>query len=232
MQIPKQIDIDDALTKAIWRFNFRPDLYAHKSWLQAMPEGDVLQRLVDAPLSGNRTAEYILSRLGVAENVFFDFRSPLAQIALWSGEDIQKLVEYLGATLYCDLARLVISREDITRLRHTIGEDLYAFMQQRAHALMSENLGKPPMFPGELSLKTRMILAGLLCLRAAFSRFPDAFWKRLMFKLDRSWYVQWKQYARYGAAWERTSGECAVLVQKLAIEIKIGVGRDGKILFN
>lgn len=231
MQLPKNIDIDDALIQAVWKFNFRPDLYVHESWLKAMPEGEVLQRLVGVHSTNSRVPHYMLTRLGVAESVFFDFRSPLSQIALWGGEDIKQLVEYLGAVLYADLARLVITREDITRLRHIVGEDLYAFMQQRAPVL-THKVGKPPAFPGKMGLRNRMALAGLLCLRAAFNRFPDAFWKRLMFKLERDWYVQWKRHARFGGAWDRASGECAVLVQKVAIEIKIGVGRDGKILFN
>ncbi len=231
MQVPKNIDIDDALTRAVWKFNFRPDLYVHESWVKSMPEGTVLQRLLSNRRSESGLARYLSNRLGVAESVFFDFRSPLSQIALWSGEDIRQLVEYLGATLYRDLVRLVITRDDITRLRHNVGEDLYAFMQQRA-PLLTHNIGKLPAFPSTMSLKNRMELAGLLCLRAAFNRFPDAFWKRLMFKLDREWYVLWKRYARIGSRWNDNSGECAVLVQKVAIEVKIGVGHDGKILFS
>ena len=231
MQVPKTFDIDDTLTRAVWRFNFRPDLYMHDSWLTAMPEGEVLQRLLSQRTTESRLAQYMLTRLGVAESVFFDFRSPLSQLALWGGDDIRQLVEYIGATLYRDLVRLVITREDITRLRHTVGEDLYAFMQQRAPVL-THKVGNPPVFPGAMPLKSRMALAGLLCLRAAFQQFPDAFWLRLMFKLEREWYVQWKSHARFGKRWDTITGECAVLVQKVAIEIKIGIGRDGKILFN
>lgn len=231
MQEAQRIDIDEPLTQAIWQFNFRPDLYVHESWLKSMPEGVIVQRLLAAPSSENRLAHYLLERLGVAESVFFDFRSPLTQIALWSGQDIKKLIEYIGATLYSDLVRLVITRDDIMRLRHSVGEDLYAFMQQRAPTI-HHKFGKLPVFPGKLSLQRRMILAGLLCLRASFSRFPEAFWRRLMFKLDRSLYVQWKRYARFGSLWDKEPSECAVLVQRVAVDLKMGVGRDGKILFN
>lgn len=223
--------MDNDLTKAVWRFNFRPDLYVHGTWLEAMPEGEVLQHLLGASAVNGKVAQYLLERLGIADSVFFDFRSPFSQLALWEGEDLRRLVEYIGATLYCDLVRLVITREDITRLRYTVGEDLYAFMQQRA-PLLEHKLGSPPLFPGAMPLKNRMTLAGLLCLRAAFQQFPEVFWRRLMFKLERDWYVQWKGHARFGKRWDAMSGECAVLAQKVAIEIKIGIGRDGKILFN
>jgi hypothetical protein len=231
MQLPKNLDIEDALTRAVWKFNFRPDSYVHASWLKSMPEGDVVARLRARGVGENRLSQYMLTRLGIADSVFFDFRSPLAQIGLWGGEDITRLIEYLGAVLYRNLARRVIARDDIIRLRHAIGEDLYAFMQQRAPAL-THNITRLPAFPEKMGLKKRMILAGILCLRAAFSRFPDAFWKRLMFKLERDWYGLWKQYATLGKELESVSGECAVLVTKVVIEIKMGMGRDGKILFN
>jgi hypothetical protein len=81
MQVPNTFDIDDTLTRAVWRFNFRPDLYVHDSWLKAMPEGEVLQRLLSRRTTESGLAQYMLSRLGVAESVFFDFRSPLSQLA-------------------------------------------------------------------------------------------------------------------------------------------------------
>ncbi len=231
MQLPHSINMDDELTQAVWRFNFRPDTYLHSSWLSAMEEGAVLAAIGGTQRGAGRLAQHLLTRLGVAENVFFDFRSPLAQIALWNGEDIARLAEQIGATLYCSLVKRVIARDDIIRLRHELGEDLYAFMHQRAPAL-THKLGKLPVLPRNLPLRQRIILTGLLCLHSAFSRFPAAFWKRLMFKLDRDWYIQWKRYAKQGVVLEAVSGECAVLAQKVAIEIKMSVGHDGKILFS
>lgn len=231
MQLPRNIDAENELTQAVWKFNFRPDLYVHDSWLQAMPEGQIVRGLADMTGGKGRLAQHMLVRLGIAESVYFDFRSPLSQVALWSGQDIQYLVEHIGAVLYRDLARKVIARDDILRVRHAVGEDLYAFMQQRAQILTHKVKGLP-VLPGKMILRKRMVLLGLLCLRAAFNRFSEAFWLRVMFKLERDWYVQWKRYAKLGKSLEGQAGECAVLVQKVAIEIKMSVGHDGKILFN
>lgn len=231
MQLPRTIDVDDELTRAIWKFNFRPDLYIHASWLSAMPEGQVVLGLAGSGRGQARLAQHMLARLGIAESVYFDFRSPLSRIALWNGQDIGYLVEHLGAVLYRELARKVIARDDIMRVRHALGEDMYAFMQQRAQTL-THKLNDLPSLPNTMTLRKRLILMGLLCLHAAFNRYPESFWVRLMFKLERDWYVQWKRYARLGKTLEGQSGECAVLVQKVAIEIKMSVGHDGKILFN
>lgn len=231
MRLPHSIDIDDDLTQAVWKFNFRPDLYTHSTWLQAMPEGKVVLGLVGMGRGQGRLAQHMLARLGIAESVYFDFRSPLSQIALWQGQDIEKLVEHIGAVLYRELARKVIARDDILRVRHALGEDLYAFMQQRAQTLTHKLKGLPTL-PGDMVLRKRLILVGLLCLHAAFNRYPESFWMRVMFKLKRDWYVQWKRYAQLGKSLESQGGECAVLVQKVAIEIKMSVGHDGKILFN
>jgi hypothetical protein len=72
----------------------------------------------------------------------------------------------------------------------------------------------------------------MLCLRAAFAEYPPAFWKRLVYKLEREFFVLWKRFAKSGQEMDTQAAECAVLVQKVAIEIKMGVSRDGKILFN
>lgn len=231
MQLPHNIEIDDELTRAVWKFNFRPDLYTHTTWLQAMPEGKVVLGLVSMGKDQGRLAQHMLARLGIAESVYFDFRSPLSQIALWNGQDIESLIEHIGAVLYRDVARKVIARDDILRVRHALGEDMYAFMQQRAQSL-THKLKHLPVFPNDMTLHKRLTLAGLLCLHAAFNRYPESFWMRVMFKLKRDWYVQWQRYARLGKTLESQGGECAVLVQKVAIEIKMSIGHDGKILFN
>lgn len=231
MQLPRDIDVENEITRAVWTFNFRPDLYVHDSWLQAMPEGRVVRNLINRENGKSRLAQHMLARLGIAESVYFDFRSPLSQVALWGGNELEKLVELIGAVLYRELVRKVIARDDIIRVRHALGEDLYAFMQQRAQT-MTHKVRGVPAFPGSMTLRRRIQLAGLLCLHAAFNRFPEAFWMRVMFKLERDWYVQWKHHAKLGRVFETQAGECVVLMQKVAIEIKMRVGHDGKILFN
>ena len=225
--------MDKELEQAIWKFNFRPDSYVHESWLKLMPEGEILAKLIqqrsNSRAYGN-VAWYVLSRLGLADNVFFDFSKPLTRIVLWPSKDIEQLVLYIGAVFHAKLLSKIIQRDDLIKIQRLLGDELFSFMQQRAPAI-GHKVSMTLALPSELSLKQRIILVGLLCLRAALHVYPDTVWKRLMFKLDRAWYVDWKQHAKLGSPFMEQADECSVLIQKVAIDIRMGVNRDGKILF-
>lgn len=231
MHYSSHFDTRDELSQAIWRFNFRPDSYVHPSWLATMPEGKVVQQLLGGGRGESRMVLHMMQRLGLQDSVFFDFSKPLARLALWRGQELEKLILYLGAMFHFKPLRRIVTREDISRIQAVLGEDLYRFVQQRA-PLLTHNVSADIAFPAHMGLKKRFVLAGMLCLRAAFSGYPPAFWKRLVYKLEREWYVLWKRHLRCGQELDGMASECAVLVQKVAIEIKMGVSRDGKILFN
>lgn len=224
-------DIADPLVQAIWRFNFRPDTYVHPSWLAAMPEGKVVQRLLASGKGDGRVVSHVMQQLGLQDNVFFDFSKPLSKLALWRGQELQQLVLYLGAMFHGRLLRRVITRDGIAQLHRVLGDDVFRFLQRRT-LLVNHNVTATIPFPKELGLKQRFILAGLLCLRAAFVGYPAAFWQRLLYKLERGWQQLWKQHEALGAGLVAQAAECTVLVQKIAIEMKMGVNSDGKILFN
>lgn len=224
-------DTTDPLSQAIWRFNFRPDSYVHPSWLATMPEGKVMQQLQAKGHDAGRLVQHMMQRLGLQDSVFFDFTKPLARLALWRGQELQQLILCLGAVFHTQLLRRIVTREGITQLQNVLGEELFRFLQQRAVRL-NHNVTASIVFPEHMGVKKRFILAGMLCLRAAFAEYPPAFWKRLVYKLEREWYVLWKRHADLGTELHGMAAECAVLVQKVAIEIKMGVSRDGKILFN
>lgn len=231
MNNPNHFDISAELSQAIWRFNFRPDSYIHSSWLDTMPEGKVLQKLFAQPRGEGHLVQHMMQRLGLQNSVFFDFSKPLSRLALWRGQELEQLVLCMGAVFHFKILRRIVTREDIARIQSVLGDDLYRFLQQRA-PMVNHNVGAEISFPTHMGLKKRFILAGMLCLRAAFAGYPPAFWKRVIYKLEREWYVLWKRHAGRGRELDALASECAVLVQKVAIEIKMGVNSDGKILFN
>ncbi len=224
-------DIADELSQAVWRFNFRPDSYIHPSWLATMPDGKVMQALFGQARGESRMVLHMMQRLGLHDSVFFDFSKPLSRLALWRGQDLEQLILYIGAVFHFKVLRRIVTREDIVKTQQLLGDDLYRFLLQRA-PLLSHNVTAEIPFPAHMGLKKRFVLAGMLCLRAAFASYPPAFWKRLTYKLGREWYVLWKRHAKCGQELDDLAAECAVLVQKVAIEIKMGVSHDGKILFN
>ena len=150
---------------------------------------------------------------------------------MWRGQELEQLILYLGAVFHFKVLRRIVIRDDLMKIQQVLGDDLYRFLQQRA-PLLSHNVVSDIPFPEHLGLKKRFVLAGMLCLRAAFAGYPPAFWKRLVYKLEREYFVLWKLHAKSGQEMDAQASECAVLVQKVAIEIKMGVSRDGKILFN
>lgn len=231
MNTSNHFNISEELTQAVWRFNFRPDSYLHPSWFNTMPEGGVLQGLFSQHYGESRLVRHMMERLGLQDSVFFDFSKPLSRLALWRGQELEQLVLYLGAVFHFKILRRVVTRDDITRIQGVLGDDLYRFLQQRAPVL-THNVTVEIGFPEHMGLKKRFALAGMLCLHAAFAGYPPAFWKRVIYKLNREWYVLWKRHAKRGRELDALASECAVLVQKVAIEIKMGVSRDGKILFN
>lgn len=224
-------DIANELSQAVWRFNFRPDSYLHSSWLATMPDGQVMQALFGQARGESRLVQHMMQRLGLHDSVFFDFSKPLARLALWRGQELEQLILYLGAMFHFQVVRRIVTRDDLLKTQQVLGEDLYRFLQQRA-PLLTHNVTTDIPFPEHMGLKKRFALAGMLCLRAAFAGYPAAFWKRLVYKLEREFFVLWKRYAKCGEELDAQASECAVLVQKVAIEIKMGVSRDGKILFN
>lgn len=225
------MDVSSELAQAIWTFNFRPDTYIHPSWLDNMPEGVVMRRLFGHQRGEGQLVLYTLQRLGLYESVFFDFSKPLSRLALWPGAELEQLILYLGAVFEVKTLRLIVSRDDLVKIQQILGEALNRFLHQRAGQI-SHNILESIELPTELGFKKRLIVIGMLCLRAAFIRYPPAFWRRLTFKLEREWYLAWKRYMTLGQSLDEQSAECAILVQKVAIEIKMGVSRDGKILFN
>lgn len=223
--------VSNELAQAIWTFNFRPDTYIHPSWLTHMPEGIIMHRLLNQRRGEGQLVLYMLQRLGLYESVFFDFTKPLTRLALWPGAELEQLILYLGAIFEVKTLRLVVGRDDLIKIQQILGDTLNVFIHQRAEQI-SHNVLASIELPAELGLKKRLIVMGLLCLRAAFIRYPPAFWRRLTFKLERDWYLLWKRHMTLGQSLDEQSSECGVLVQKVAIEIKMGVSRDGKILFN
>jgi len=231
MQVSQASEAAEALQHLIWKFNFRPDSTIHASWLGNMPDGKLIKQLIGQPGNEGALVRHLMERLGITGQVFFDFSKPLARIALWEGEALERLVLYTGAVFHFQLLRRVVAREDIQQVRQVLGDDLYSFMQHRAPVMMQ----KIPIgieLPAQLKLKQRIVLTGLFCFYEAFEGYPPTFWKRILFKLPRGWVVESKRYAKLRSGLSGGRDECGVLIQKVAIEIKMGVNRDGKILFN
>ena len=53
------------LSNLVWEFNFRPDHYVHDSWLEQMPDGPLIKKLVGKDRSADRIVRHLLQRFGL-----------------------------------------------------------------------------------------------------------------------------------------------------------------------
>jgi len=220
------------LAPLVWEFNFRPDHYIHTTWLESLPEGELIKKLVGRHRAAERVVQHLMERLGLENQMFFDFSSSLTRMALWSGEDLEKLVLYVGTVFNYQRVQRIVERDEVAVVREAIGEELFLFMHRRAPIVIS----RPPSgvnLPEKVDIRTSLIIAGLLCLHEALSEHPSALRKRLMLKLPREWFALYKQMAYLGKkTLSEQHAECVALIQKVAVEIRMGVNSDGKIRFS
>ncbi len=215
----------------VWEFNFRPDHYTHDSWLEQMPDGPLIKKLVGKQRSADRIVQHLLQRFGLENQVFFNFSNSLTRIALWPGADLEKLVMYSGTIFYYQCVQRVVVREDVEKLQENLGNEIFTFMQRRS-ALMKGKMDLSLKLPERLDPRSSLVAAGLLCLNQALSDYPMALRKRLMLKLPYEWYMLFKRTEPLGQSLQGQNKECAALIQKIAIEVRMGIGSDGQIRFN
>ena len=124
----------------------------------------------------------------------------------------------------------VVTKEEVHKIRDELGDELFQFMQSRA-SRMKGKMEFQLRLPQNLSSRNTLILSGLLCLHAALGGYSLALRKRLMLKLPHEWFVLYKRSAVLGKDLNLQQAECAALIQKVAIEMRMGVGSDGQIHF-
>lgn len=219
------------LSDLVWEFNFRPDHYIHDSWLEQMPDGPLIKKLGGCHRGADRIVGYLMQRLGLEGQVFFNFSNSLARIGLWRGQDLERLIMHTGCIFYYTKVQKVVAREDLVHIRDQMGEELFSFMQRRAVQLKGR-IDLRLNLPAELDVEKTIILAGLLCFHAALSDYPLALRKRLMLKLPHQWFALYRRAAPLGRQLNQKQSECAALLQKIAIEVRMGIGSDGQIHFS
>ncbi|HPE58803.1 MAG TPA: SctK family type III secretion system sorting platform protein [Thiolinea sp.] len=219
------------LSSLVWEFNFRPDHYIHDSWLEKMPDGPLIRKLVGKHRSAERIVQHLFQRFGLENQVFFHFSNSLTRIALWSGKDLEKLVLHTGSVLYYPKIQHIIVREDVQKIRELVGEDIFMFMQRSANHLR----GKMDLeldLPRKLPPRKWLVLAGMACFMTALQDYPPALRKRLLLKLPQDWYELHRRFRAHTMVQGLQQKECSALIQKTAIEIRMGVGIDGQIRFS
>ncbi len=213
----------DELPYPVWEFNYKPGRYIHKSWLHALPNGQLLDKLMGEGRDTERLSNYLMSQLGFDGRFFFDFSNISSQVALWSAADLKKLVMYSGlACHYKDVQHLIV-REQVLEVKDFLGEGMYAFATKRVQTFMDF---QPEIikYTDTVHLNNRIIISGLVCLHSYMRRFPAAFMKRIIIKLPREWFEHMIKYTPQVSKQDSKKLVCLQVIKKAMIEVE----RDNK----
>ncbi len=210
---PSRKSTGKQLPYPVWEFNYKPERYVHDSWLSNLPNAELLQRLI-AEDSGNqkatRLSHHLMGQLGFDGKFYFDFSDPITKLALWSTEDIQKLVYHVGILFYFDEIRHQITRDDVKKFRSELGVELYNFALNNAPRLKSKQL-KQVDLPNTMSIKQKVVTAGLISLFTAMKGYPLALLKRLVVKLPRKWFDIYIYFSTKNTIPGGSSGNIAIV---------------------
>ncbi|HIO91500.1 MAG TPA: hypothetical protein EYG68_01490 [Leucothrix mucor] len=214
----KQLNKEE-LPYSVWEFNYKPGRYIHKSWLHALPNGELLGKLMGEGRDTERLSNYLMSQLGFDGKFFFDFSNISSQLALWSAADLKKLVMYAGLVChYKDIQQLIV-REQVLEVKNFLGEGMYAFATQRATTFMDF---QPDIikYADTVHLNNRVIISGLVCLHSYMRRFPAAFMKRIIIKLPREWFEHMIKYTPQVSKDDSKKRACLQVMEKTMAEVE------------
>ena len=209
----------DELSYPVWEFNYKPERYIHKSWLHSLPNGELIEKLMGEGRDTERLSNYLMSQLGFNGKFYFDFSKISSKIALWSADDLNKLVMYTGlACHYKEIQKLIV-REEVLEIREHIGDEMYAFAMKRVATFMDS---QPDIlqFSDKVHLKNRMTISGLVCLHSYMRRFPTAFMKRIIIKLPREWFEHMVKYTPQVNNQENKKEICIQVITKAMQEVE------------
>ncbi|MCK5902352.1 MAG: SctK family type III secretion system sorting platform protein [Cocleimonas sp.] len=209
----------DELPYPVWEFNYKPERYIHKSWLYALPNGEILEKLMNDGRDTERLSNYLLSQLGFNGKFFFDFSNISSQVALWSGHELNKLVMYTGLACHCKDIRQLIIREHVLALRESIGGEMYDFAMKRVRTFIDT---QPNLldYADDIRLNDRIVISGLVCLHSYMRRFPIAFMKRVIIKFPRDWFDYLLKYSPQISKEKHKQVVCLEVIEKTIREVE------------
>ena len=207
------------LSYPVWEFNYKPERYIHKSWLHALPNGDLLDKLMGEGRDTERLSNYLMSQLGFDGKFYFDFSNISSQVALWPASDLKRLVMYSGlACHYQDIQQLIV-REQLLEVKGFLGEEMYQFAIKRAATFMDFQ-PKILKYDDSVHLNNRIIISGLVCLHSYMRRFPTAFMKRVIIKLPREWFEHMVKYTPQVTKSSSRKLACLDIIDKAIKEVQ------------
>ncbi|MGI9228489.1 MAG: SctK family type III secretion system sorting platform protein [Gammaproteobacteria bacterium] len=174
---------------AMLAFNFTPAAYLHDSWWQAewgVPE--ILENIRQSRSPGGlrQASQYLLEQYGMQKEVDFDFSEEAKQLGLLAGEELQRIIERAGLVLQTQRVVRAIRREDRQRIKDAVGEEGFVFALKRGkRTLDSAGIKQEYKETEEEDIKLTCVRLGMGIMVLAMADLPEAFVRRLQWKLPR-----------------------------------------------
>lgn len=164
-------------------FNLAPVAYIHDSWLDGMPNGDLVRTLRPKAEAAAALSRHLLDHFHLAGGFFDDFGEPRARLALLDNTRLESLFLYAGLALRAQEFRNEIDGGRIARLRQALGAHALDFAIKRVPFL-----GAIPAFDYEPEVqepRTRLILIGAFFALSRRAWSDPAYSGRVVLKFHR-----------------------------------------------
>ncbi|MDP0560997.1 MAG: SctK family type III secretion system sorting platform protein [Candidatus Endonucleobacter sp. (ex Gigantidas childressi)] len=179
------------LLELIIEFNLCPIRYIHGSWLKKLQYAELVKVLREQDQSYNYLSQYLLEHFGLNEDFDYEFGIVEKRVALASSKELMQLVLYIGIILNESVIRSVVRRDDRVKLEQCLGEDAYYFAVKKAQFLIRPSQVNAPSilidWKNTDKFKSFLMINGLQVLAIVYADMTQAFRKRLLLKLPRSW---------------------------------------------
>lgn len=136
--IQQALKRNDDLFKRIYEFNHLVSEYIDPSYLEMKafevfkPYWEVLKK---NSRQKNRLSAYLVRKMGLEGEYFYDFSEPRLRLALMDRQVLEKLFIYAGGVLFSEKIKQLIAKEKVLALKESIGEAVYFFATKRSGLL-------------------------------------------------------------------------------------------------
>ncbi|MDE6576151.1 MAG: SctK family type III secretion system sorting platform protein [Opitutales bacterium] len=194
------------LFREIYQFNNGMLAYAHDDYLQDLPMS-VLRPLAASPKSRCAAIRYAREALKLEEDVY-DFSEPRAYLCLFSAEEIQRIIGYIGGICFSEQVRKTIIGREILAIKHALGNDAYTFSIRNAPLFVKSVVAEHFQVGGE-NLVERMLNTGCSLIGMALSGLSEAMLRRFQMKFPKNFGWDFRRNA------DEDSGYCFEFIKRV-----------------
>ncbi len=114
----------------IIEFNFAPAGYIDASWLESLPNSNIIETLTGSAVTAHWASRHILRSYDLVDKVDLDFSRLEKQMALSSRKYLTPIVYHAGLALNAPLLKGILKREERAAVEACIGKESYHLRYQ------------------------------------------------------------------------------------------------------